>query len=59
LIGALFDEGDDAMEAAFRHGIDMINADRSVLVRTRLIAHIEKIAPGDSFTASKQGKVTF
>lgn len=37
--------------------MDLVNADRSVLVRTRLIAHIEKIPPGDSFKASKKGEI--
>ena len=33
----------------------MINDDRSLLVRTRLIAHIERIPRGDSFKATKKG----
>ena len=42
-------------EAAFRHAIDLVNADRNVLVRSRLTAHIEKIPHGDSFRASQKG----
>ncbi len=34
----------------------MVNADRTILVRTRLIAQIEKVPPGDSFKASKKSK---
>jgi hypothetical protein len=57
LSGALFVEGDEsaAQEAAFRHAIDLVNADRNVLVRSRLTAHIEKIPHGDSFRASQKG----
>ena len=43
------------METAFEFAVDMINADRSLLVRTRLISHKEKIPRGDSFKASKKG----
>ena len=55
--GGIFDEGEDAQEAAFQHAVDLVNADRSLLVRTRLIAHIEKIPSGDSFKASKKGNI--
>ena len=55
LAGALIDEGDDALEAAFRQAVDMVNADRTILVRTRLIGVVEKIPKGDSFKASKKG----
>ena len=34
--------------------MDLINADRSLLVRTRLIAHTERIPRGDSFKATKR-----
>jgi hypothetical protein len=56
--GAIFIEGDAsaAPEAAFRHAIDLVNADRNVLVRSRLTAHIEKVPPGDSFKASQKGR---
>ena len=54
-LGAIFDEGESAMETAFQFAVDLINADRSVLVRTRMISHIEKIPFGDSFKASKKG----
>ena len=53
--GAIFDEGHDSQETAFHHAVDMINLDRSLLVRTRLIAHIERIPRGDSFKATKKG----
>lgn len=58
--GALFTEGDEfaAQEAAFRHAVDLINADRHVLARSRLTGIIEKIAHGDSFRASQKGKNT-
>ena len=53
--GAIFDEGHDSQETAFIHAVDRINLDRSLLVRTRLIAHIERIPRGDSFKATKKG----
>ena len=56
--GAIFDEGHDSQEAAFQHAVDLINADRSLLVRTRLIAHIERIPRGDSFKATKRGNTS-
>lgn len=53
-IGAVFDEGDQAQVQAFEHAIDLVNGDKSLLVRTRLIAHSEMIPKGDSFKASKK-----
>lgn len=53
-IGGVFDEADHAQVQAFEHAIDLVNADKSLLVRTRLIAHSETIPRGDSFKASKK-----
>ena len=36
----------------------MTNADRSVLVRTKLVAHPEQIPRGDSFKATKKSKLS-
>ena len=53
--GAIVEEGEDAIEAAFTYALESINADRSLLVRTRLISDPdEKIPAGDSFKASKR-----
>ncbi|XP_049807369.1 glutamate receptor ionotropic, kainate 2 [Schistocerca nitens] len=53
-IGGLFHPADDRQEVAFRYAVDRLNADRSVLPRSRLSAQIEKISPQDSFHASKR-----
>ena len=55
--GALFD-GEDVtpLEAAFQHGINMVNDDRAVLMRSRVFGTIDKIPQArDSFKASKKG----
>lgn len=53
-IGGLFHPADDNQEVAFRYAVEKINADRSILPRSRLSAQIEKISPQDSFHASKR-----
>ncbi|KAF4521436.1 hypothetical protein B566_EDAN010593 [Ephemera danica] len=53
-IGGLFHPADDRQEVAFRYAVDRINADRSILPRSRLSAQIERISPQDSFHASKR-----
>ena len=55
ILGGIFDETEEAQIQAFEHAIDLVNADKSLLVRTRLVAHSERIPPGDSFKASKKG----
>ena len=57
LSGALFEDGEDSQQAAFMFAVDMTNADRSVLVRTKLVAHPEQIPRGDSFKATKKSKL--
>jgi glutamate receptor, ionotropic, invertebrate len=54
--GGLFHPEDDRQEVAFKYAVDRINADRSVLPRSRLTAQIERISPQDSFHASKRGQ---
>ncbi|GIX92224.1 uncharacterized protein CEXT_593141 [Caerostris extrusa] len=54
--GGLFDTEDDEQELAFRIAVDRINADTSVLSRSRLVAQVEKIAVDDSFRATKKFK---
>lgn len=54
LSGGLFHPADDNQEIAFRYAVEKINADRSILPRSRLSAQIEKISPQDSFHASKR-----
>ncbi|XP_059485780.1 glutamate receptor ionotropic, kainate 2 isoform X1 [Neocloeon triangulifer] len=53
-IGGLFHPADDRQEVAFKYAVDRINADRTILPRSRLTAQIERISPQDSFHASKR-----
>ena len=46
----------DYQELAFKYAVEKVNADRSILPRSTLVAQIEKISPFDSFHASKRGK---
>ncbi|GBM96311.1 hypothetical protein AVEN_6824-1 [Araneus ventricosus] len=55
--GGLFDTEDDEQELAFRIAVDKINADTSVLPRSRLVAQVEKVGVDDSFRATKKGTV--
>ena len=54
-LGGIFDQGDPSAKA-FQFAVDMINDDRALLVRTRLIPNVFEIPEGDSFKASKQGQ---
>ncbi|TDG50512.1 hypothetical protein AWZ03_003101 [Drosophila navojoa] len=53
-IGGLFHPSDDHQELAFRQAVERINADRSILPRSKLVAQIERISPFDSFHAGKR-----
>ena len=57
LPGAIFEEGEASLPlvAAFRHGIDMVNADRTILMGKQLRAEIVRVAPSNSFKASIKG----
>lgn len=57
-VGGLFHPADDKQEVAFRYAVERINADNSILPRSRLSAQVEKISPQDSFHASKRGSST-
>ena len=53
--GALFDgEVDSPLEASFKHTINMVNDDRSVLIRSRLNGVISSTPQADSFKISKK-----
>lgn len=54
--GGILESGDDELENAFRHAVDRVNNDRTVLPRAKLVARIEKIKPHDSFHAAKLSK---
>lgn len=54
--GGLFHPSDDHQELAFRQAVERINADRSILPRSKLVAQIERISPFDSFHAGKRGE---
>ncbi|XP_065349415.1 glutamate receptor ionotropic, kainate 2 isoform X3 [Cloeon dipterum] len=53
-IGGLFHPADDRQEVAFKYAVDRINADRTILPRSKVTAQIERISPQDSFHASKR-----
>ncbi len=59
-LGALLDDKTDSViKAAFTHGVNMVNDDRSILARSRLIPDVENKAPSkDSFGTSKKRKST-
>ena len=59
ILGAVFQEGDSSapLQQAFKHGIDMVNDDRTILGNSRLIPRIEVITASNSFKASKKGKM--
>jgi ionotropic glutamate receptor len=53
-IAGMFDgEQDMPVEAAFRHAVNMVNDDRSTLIRSTLNGVINQVSPSDSFKASK------
>ena len=58
-ISALFDSENDqpAIEAAFNHACNMVNDDRSTLIRSTLSCSAHQITPADSFKASKISKI--
>lgn len=53
--GGLFNENEEEQELVFRFAIDRINADKTILPKTTLVAQIEKIGKEDSFHADKKG----
>ena len=55
-VGALFpeDEHQAVREAVFSYAVEMINADRSVLLKSRLIQKVETVRPHDSMKASRK-----
>ena len=59
ILGAVFQEGDSSapLQQAFKHGIDMVNDDRTILGNSRLIPRIEVITASNSFKASKKGRM--
>lgn len=54
--GGIFEAGDGILEMAFRSAVDRINSDKKILPRTKLVAQVERIEKGDSFSASKRSK---
>lgn len=54
-VGGLFHPADNKQEIAFKYAVERINADRTILPRSKLSAQIERISPLDSFHASKRG----
>ncbi|XP_021964381.1 glutamate receptor ionotropic, kainate 2 isoform X1 [Folsomia candida] len=53
-VGGLFDEGDTVDETAFKHAVDRVTFDATILPRRRLSPQIERITPGDSFHAAEK-----
>ncbi|XP_013789714.1 glutamate receptor ionotropic, kainate 3-like, partial [Limulus polyphemus] len=54
ILGGLFDIGDDEEEFAFRLAVDRINADITMLPRSTLVAHMERLDRYDNFRATKK-----
>nr|XP_015925655.2 glutamate receptor ionotropic, kainate 2 isoform X3 [Parasteatoda tepidariorum] len=52
-IGGLFESSDDDREMAFRYALDRINADDTILPKSRLKATIQRLKPQSSFHAAK------
>lgn len=57
-VGGLFDVSDRYEETAFRHAVEKVNEDTSILSRSRLSALWERVPSSDSFHASKKGAIT-
>lgn len=57
VLGALFENGDELLEMAFRDAIARVNTDETLLPNTRIESIIERLEPCDSFQASKRGKL--
>lgn len=52
--GGLFHASDSKQEQAFLFAVDRINADKSIIPKSKLSAQVEEITPFDSFHASKR-----
>ena len=53
--GGLFNEDEKEQELIFKHAVEKINSDQTILPRSSLVAHIERVRPEDSFRANKKG----
>ena len=54
-VGGLFADNEvrPVQEAVFTHAIENVNSDKSVLLKARLLSHMETVTPGNSIKASK------
>lgn len=57
--GGLFDESDPSEETAFKHAVERVNSEITILPRSRLSTQIEKLSYGDSYHASNKGRQIF
>ncbi len=55
-LGGLFGLNEHEQELAFHFAIDRINADRSILQSSTLVADVQRISDSDSFHGNKKGK---
>jgi len=54
-ISAIFDEGGDEMyELAFKHAVQVVNRNRDILPGVELKPYVEKVRPGDTYTAEQR-----
>ena len=54
--GGIFSADEIEQAAVFRYAIDRLNADTSMLARSRLQPYVALIDPDDSFHGEKKGK---
>ncbi|XP_067125928.1 glutamate receptor ionotropic, kainate 2-like isoform X2 [Centruroides vittatus] len=53
-IGAVFEMSNDDKEMTFRHAVDRVNANNSILLHTRLSASVKKVTPEDILDARRK-----
>jgi hypothetical protein len=54
-LGGIFDEAEASDETAFKHAVERVNGDHTILPRSRLSTQIERLSPGDSHHAANKG----
>ena len=55
-IGGIFAKEEMEQSSIFGYAIDRLNADQSMLARSRIQTHLALIDPDDSFHGEKKGK---
>ncbi|KAH7947483.1 hypothetical protein HPB52_012315 [Rhipicephalus sanguineus] len=54
--GGIFESDNHQAQLSFRHALDKINKDITLLPKTELMPVIHEVKPKDSFSASKASK---